>query len=1203
MPVRLAAALLAFLLPALASAQALSADQAAVQYLQANWSRHGLSLSDVSDLLVADQRTNARSGVTAVYLHQGVAGVPVVAGQMTVSVLPDGRVLHATGQLVPGLAGKVAATGASLSPAQAADALARDRGLVPTEAFQALDQLDGRIILSDGGVSEHSVAARMVYQDNGAGQVVPAWEVGIYTIDAQHFWNGYVDARTGRVLLVEDHVVHDMWGHEAGHEAHASAAAPAAVEMAIPTMLPLAEEVSHEAGVATYRVYPMPLESPLYGLPAPPIDSRVLVGDPSTISASPYGWHDTDGAAGAEYTVTRGNNVYAYPDTDANNQPDATGIPDGGAALLFDNPINLTQAPSAYRPAAVTNLFYWNNVFHDVMYNYGFDEAAGNFQTNNYGRGGNVFDDAVYAEAQDGSGTTNANFYTPNDLGQGPLGPRPRMQMYIGDIPTPDIDGDFDNGVILHEYGHGVSNRLTGGPLNVSCLQNAEQMGEGWSDYFGLVLTMQPGDTATKRRPIGNYLLGQTQAGNGIRSAPYQPAPGAPYSTDFAINSATYGDTNGGLSAPHGVGFVWATILWEMTWELIGAHGWSPDIYNADGTAGNQIAMNLVMEGLRLQPCSPGFVDGRNAILAADQALYNGAHIDLLWAAFARRGLGIGASQGSSASRSDQVEDFAEPEAIAPSAITNLAAAPNGDFVTLSFTATGDDGTVGTASGYDVRYSTTPITDDATFNAATQMTGEPLPQAAGAAESFMLPGLTFSQTYYVAMKVSDNSFNTSSLSNVVQVTTLGAPVAAYPAASVAASVAQTGQTATADFVINNTGPSTLRYTVSLTEATRRGAPVQPVVGVPGPEAGKNAPETPGAAVERGRGGPDAFGYSWIDSNEPGGPTFAWVDIAATGTAVSLGDDAAVSVPLPFAFPYYGTNRTSVRIVSNGWLGFAGSGTSTAYSNTSIPTSGAPNDFIAPFWDDLNPSSGGSVRYRDMGDGRFVVSWLGVPPFSGGGTYSFQAILHANGQIVYQYQSMSGSVTSATVGIENPAGTDGLQVVSNSAYVANNLAVRFSALWVDAAPSTGLIPAGGSGTVTLTFDAGGLANGLYEAVMAVATNDPTQPTTNVPVTFEVGVTVADEGADAFDGTHRLSNVSPNPASGAAFVSLAVAEAQTVRAELYDALGRRVATVFDGPMGARDTVRLTAAPAGLAAGTYVLRIAGETFTDARRLTVAR
>ena len=94
--------------------------------------------------------------------------------------------------------------------------------------------------------------------------------------------------------------------------------------------------------------------------------------------------------------------------------PDAGSGPSGGAALNFDFPLNLAQAPSTYRPAAVTNLFYWNNIIHDVQYQYGFDEAAGNFQINNYGRGG-LGNDRVHAEAQDGGGTNNANFVTPPD--------------------------------------------------------------------------------------------------------------------------------------------------------------------------------------------------------------------------------------------------------------------------------------------------------------------------------------------------------------------------------------------------------------------------------------------------------------------------------------------------------------------------------------------------------------------------------------------------------------------------------------------------------------------------------------------------------------------------------------------------------------------------------------------------------------------
>jgi hypothetical protein len=129
--------------------------------------------------------------------------------------------------------------------------------------------------------------------------------------------------------------------------------------------------------------------------------------------------------AGPEFTTTRGNNVHAYLDRDNDNQPDAGQDVDGGPGLTFDFPLDLSQQPTTYQPAAVTNLFCMNNVVHDVMYRYGFDEAAGIFQTNDYGRGG-TGGDYVRAEAQDGGGVNNANFSTPAADGG-----TPRMQMYL----------------------------------------------------------------------------------------------------------------------------------------------------------------------------------------------------------------------------------------------------------------------------------------------------------------------------------------------------------------------------------------------------------------------------------------------------------------------------------------------------------------------------------------------------------------------------------------------------------------------------------------------------------------------------------------------------------------------------------------------------------------------------------------------------
>ena len=126
-----------------------------------------------------------------------------------------------------------------------------------------------------------------------------------------------------------------------------------------------------------------------------------MVSTPWDLTASPFGWHDTDGSNGAEFTYTRGNNVLAQEDQDGNNGNGDR--PDGGAALEFDFPVDLTQDPSTYTDAATTNLFYWNNLIHDVWYHYGFDEASGNFQENNYGNGG-ADGDYVLADCQDGSG-------------------------------------------------------------------------------------------------------------------------------------------------------------------------------------------------------------------------------------------------------------------------------------------------------------------------------------------------------------------------------------------------------------------------------------------------------------------------------------------------------------------------------------------------------------------------------------------------------------------------------------------------------------------------------------------------------------------------------------------------------------------------------------------------------------------------------
>ena len=214
-------------------------------------------------------------------------------------------------------------------------------------------------------------------------------------------------------------------------------------------------------------------------------------------------------------------------------------------------------------------------------------------------------------------------------------------------------DSDYDNEIIAHEYGHGISNRLMGGAQAAGCMQNDEQQGEGFSDWFGLMITLGENDSPSLPRGVATYSAGQSPDGVGIRNAPYSP--------DFAVNDYTYADTNdtAGVSQPHGVGFVFSTMLWDLTWLFIDEYGFDPDLTNGNG--GNNMIMQLVIDGLKLAPCSSGFVDMRDAILLADELVYNGENECLIWGAFAARGLGWQADQGNTSSRTDQVEDFSLP--------------------------------------------------------------------------------------------------------------------------------------------------------------------------------------------------------------------------------------------------------------------------------------------------------------------------------------------------------------------------------------------------------------------------------------------------------------------------------------------------------------------------------------------------------------
>ncbi|MEM0519413.1 M36 family metallopeptidase [Aequorivita flava] len=588
--------------------------------------------------VITQEHVSRLSGIRHVYLRQAINGVEVFGTESSVHLDKTGKVLMEHNSFLNDVKATLKGSSQGISARQAITSVAGQMGYKISN-LQELQNKGGKnkaAVFNKAGISLVDIPAKlMYYYREGAGTQL-IWELSIAETTSTDWWNFRVDASTGKIIdknnwTVSCNIMDKHNEHYHGENAvnYTTLIGPITeIEASYiydETPKNLISEVP-EALASGYRVYAMPVESPNHG-------ARSMQVDPDDAVASPFGWHDTDGVAGPEFTVTTGNNVDAHKGIDR---------PDGTAALNFDFPIDLTQNPALNTAPYITNLFYWNNIMHDVLYQYGFDEASGNFQENNYLRGG-LGSDSVNANAQ-APGNCNANFGTPVD------GSNPTMNMFLCSNSTPAHDGSLDAGVVTHEYGHGVSNRLTGGGGNVSCLNNAEQMGEGWSDFYGLLLTIEPGDTGTDARGVGTYLLGQPTTGPGVRTQRY--------STDFAVNNHTYDDIKT-MAIPHGVGEVWATMLWDMTWGIIATVPFDPDVYYGNG--GNNVALAIVTEGLKLQPCSPGFVDGRDAILAADQALYGGAHVCAIWEAFARRGLGFSASQGSSSSTTDGTEAFDLP--------------------------------------------------------------------------------------------------------------------------------------------------------------------------------------------------------------------------------------------------------------------------------------------------------------------------------------------------------------------------------------------------------------------------------------------------------------------------------------------------------------------------------------------------------------
>lgn len=613
------------------------------RFVRENSSLFGLREEDADGLRVTADYTNPDGNLSFAHLEQFIDGVPVFRGEVKAGFTKRGEMIRVINNLAPG-ASDAAVSRQFGDPSQAVRAAAPMCG---SDADRLLmsgarrDSDDSKFVF---GTTDSATVAEKIYFPTEPGVVIPAWRVLIWQpVNAYYI---IVDADTGALLwrknITEDQTQAATYGIYANPNAMINVA-----ESPFP-FTPGPVSPNGQQGAAISR------------------SSVTRIGNEGLYSFNNNGWIP-DGS-----TKTDGNNVQAGIDRDGVDGVDTNSEAVSATRNFVYNynpfnpntstgdapvPTPQTYPGSEFQQGSVTQLFYISNWYHDELYRLGFTEQARNFQDDNFGRGGLGLD-RVRAEGQDSTGTNNANFSTPADGGRG------RMQMYLWSAPNPDIDGNLDADVVIHELTHGLSNRLhgNGGGLSTNM---ARGMGEGWSDFYAHSLLSEPGDPLNGIYTVGGYdtYLLSGSINNyyyGIRRYPKSVIAFTGGANNKPHNAFTFSYVNSNCGARltnanfafgrgptgsstcdqvHNLGEVWSSMLWEIRARFVTRLGWSD---------GNRRMLQFVTDGMKLAPLSPTFIQERDAIVAAAQASLPGpqASDDVadIWEGFRLRGLGYSAT-------------------------------------------------------------------------------------------------------------------------------------------------------------------------------------------------------------------------------------------------------------------------------------------------------------------------------------------------------------------------------------------------------------------------------------------------------------------------------------------------------------------------------------------------------------------------------
>jgi len=380
--------------------------------------------------------------------------------------------------------------------------------------------------------------------------------------------------------------------------------------------------------------------------------------------ASPMGWLNL-----SDPSKTIGNNIIA--ETEGVNNTLFNDGPVSGTLVNSNNPYvrfepyyrldgNWNSSNFLTLQAAAVNTFAHGNLLHDWYYGLGFQEEDGNFQTSNLSRGGNG-NDAMKITSVFSHTLSNNAFYSGTEIDGTPGSIT--MLRFRSSLDGNDRHSGFDSRILAHEYQHGVTRRLVG---SIS-LDQSLSLNEGWSDFTAFMYTLDSTDNLREAVvAIGDWVTYRLN-GNDYVDNYYFGFRDLPVTWDMSKNPTTYADTDpnqfhidasvprtdlpNGLG-PHFIGQTWTLALWD-TFVLLN------DVYSFEES--KSIIMKIVIEGLRLTPPEPTFVEARDAFILADRVLFNGEHRIAIWEAMSRRGLGIYANSPDASTIAGVTESFEEP--------------------------------------------------------------------------------------------------------------------------------------------------------------------------------------------------------------------------------------------------------------------------------------------------------------------------------------------------------------------------------------------------------------------------------------------------------------------------------------------------------------------------------------------------------------